>query len=282
MAAVSQEYLATLKALAHPEYDRAASEATILARLQAGLSGWTAAPADNLRRALPLLAELIFLHGETENNNFQMGQMVNAENQYLDVFGVERDIPRRTGEPDDDYLVRLANAGETVAIGTLASIEQSATVFNTLIVDVQAVTRSNRQDVNVYSLKTEHTVLTADENIALLAHLNLQDGKIAGVDVYLEDVVETAFTIDITLRHPPEIAADALSIDARNAVYEWLTDHQKLGEPVYKSAITTAAFVVGASDVTAAQPSADLIAVNGTVYTCGSNVTDVIVRTVQI
>ena len=282
MAAVSREFLATLKALSHPDYDRAESEATLLARLQSGLPNWTAAPADNLRRSLPLLADLIFLHGELENDNFHMGQMVNAENLYLDVFGVERNTPRLSGESDEDYLVRLANAGESQSIGTLPSIEKSVTEFNALVVDVQPVIRANRQDVDVYALKSGHTALTADENTALLAHLNDRRNKMAGVDLFLEAVTEAAFTIDVTVRHGSGVAAEALAADVRAGLYAWLAENQKIGGPVYRSAITAAAFVEDAVDVTAAEPSADLLATDGTVYTCASNMADVIVRTVAI
>lgn len=282
MAAVSPEYLATLKALAHPDYDRAASEATMLAKLQAGLPNWTAAPADNIRRSLPLMAELLFLHGEQENNNFNMGQMINAKNLYLDVFGIERGIIRRTGESDEDYLVRVANGGRTKSIGALASIEQSVTDFNTEVVDVQAVERINRQDVDVYSLKAGHVLLDTAENTALNTHLNDRAHKIAGVDIYLRDSTKTAFQIDVTIRHGAAVSAETLIDDARAALYKWLTLNQRLGEPVYRSAITSAAFVSGASDVTAAKPPSDLAAVAGTAYTCASDMTDVVVRTVAI
>ena len=282
MAAVSREFLATLKALAHDPYDRAATEATLLARLQAGLPGWTAAPADNLRRALPIEAESMFLHGEMENNNFHMGQMVNAEGLYLDVFGVERNLPRLTGEDDDDYLFRLANSGQSQGLGSPPFVEGLAVAFNPLIVDVQVTTRANRQDMNVYAVKASHTALSTQEAADLLAHLNLRDKKMGGVDVYVPAVTQTAFTIDVTVRHGPSIGGDTIAMEARDALYQWLADHQKIGDGVYQSAISRAAFVEDAEDATVAAPAADLGAVDGTVYTCGANATEVIVRTVAI
>ena len=288
MAAVSRAYLAVLRALAHPPYDREAIEVNLLDRLQNGISGldglttWTAAPADNLRRALPLLAELMYLHGEQENSNFHMGQMINSQGPHLDVFGVERNVIRRDGENDDDYLFRLANSGLTQNIGTLTAIESQIFDFNSEIVDAQAVIRSNRQDMDVYVLKASHALISASDKTALLAHLNERRRKIAGVDIFAPDPTLTAFTIDVTVRHPESFSANTAAADARDGIYAWLEENQRLGEPVYRSAIIAAAFVAGVADVTVTAPAADLAATDGTAYTCGANTTEVAVTTVAI
>ena len=287
MVAVSREHLATLKALAHAPYDRAEIEALLLARLQAGLPSWTASDSDNLRRSLALEAEGIFLHGETENENWNAAQMVNSRGLYLDTFGVELGLPRHTGESDDDYLFRLSNSSRYRTIGSLPSIEQMAVDFQPTIVDVQSITRINRQDVDTYSLKASHALLTTDEKTALLAYLNQRENKIAGVDIYVADPVLTPFTtqsprIDVTIRHTADVAADLLGANARTALYNWLNSGQRLGHPVYRSAIAAAAFVPGVIDASVAVPAADLAAQNGTAYTCPSTTTDVIVRTVVL
>ena len=277
---VTAELLATLKALAHAPYDRTAMEASILAYLEDGLPDWTAATGDNLRRSLPLISELVFLYGETVNASWDMGQLVRAQGDYLDIFGVNVNLPRLAGESDDPYRLRLANVGTSGNIGSLASIENRASKFQDTIADVQAVVGNNRQDVAVHALKADHVALTTVETAALLTHLNERDGVIAGVVVTVPAVTETGFTIEVEIRHSTAVSADLIEADARAALYRWLDGAQRIGEPVYMSAVSAAAFIEGAENVTVSEPSADLAAVAGTVYTCPSTEVAVVITTV--
>ena len=283
MPAISEEYLRTLQALAHPDYDRVAMEANLLAYLQANLPDWTAAPGDNLRRALPLIAELMFLHGETVNANWEQGTLLYSQGDYLGVFGLEAGLVQRAGESDDEYRLRIANTGTDQSLGSLSSHENLVTTFLDTVVDVQAVVvTTNRQDVLVYALKADHTALTASEEASLLEYLNRRENHMAGVVLTLPAVTQTPFTIDVTVRHDSSNSADVVAADARATLYAWLAGGQRIGDPVYRSAVARAAFVTQALDVTVAQPSADLPAVDGTAYTCASDTTDVIVRTAVV
>lgn len=280
---LSRDFLSQLKALARNPYDREASEANLRAYLQAALPNWEPDRDELLSRALPLISEYLFLQVEMINNDWHNGQMVNAQGLYLDAFGVQRPpILRTVGESDEDYLFRLANSGASLNIGSLASIEASVRAFNNLILDVQAVTNANRQDVNVYALKAALAALSAAEQTALSAHLNDRANKIAGTELTVASVTQTAFTIDVTLRHAADVAADVITADARMGLYAWLAAGQKIGQGVYRSAIIAEAHVPGVSDVTVAQPSADLAETAGTVYTCPSDTTNVVIRTSQL
>lgn len=280
---VSLDYLATLRALTHDPYDRGAIETNLRALLVAGLPAWTPGQDEILNRALPLIAEYAFLHGEIENTNWDNGTMLRSQGPYLDAFGIQRPpILRAGGETDEPYRLRLANSSAGLNIGSLASIEARGVAFNPAIVDIQAVTLTNRQDVNVYALTGGLVALTPIENAALLGYLNVRDGKIAGVDIMVPAVTQTPFTIDVTIRHTADVSPETLSADARAALYEWLTTVQRLGVPVYRSAVSKAAFVVLASDVTVTEPAADLPAVDGTAYTCLSDATNVLITLVTI
>ena len=283
MAAISQDYLRTLQALSHDPYDRGLVAANLRAVLVAGLFGWTPDQDEILNRAVDLIAEYIFLHGETENANWQNGTLLYSQGPYLDRFGIQRPpILRASGEDDDTYRLRLSNSSAALNIGSLASIEARGIAFNDAIVDIQAVTDANRQDVRVYALKAGLAALSAAESAALLVYLNERDAKIAGSDITVPAVVQVSFTIDVTIRHTAEVSPDTLTATARAALYEWLTTAQRIGSPIYRSAVSRGAFVTGASDVTVAAPAADLALVDGTVYTCPSDATNVIIRLVAI
>ena len=280
---VSLDYLATLQALSHDPYDRDVIEANMRAILVAGLPNWTPSQDEILNRALPLIAEYAFLHGEIENTNWDNGTMLRAQGPYLDEFGIQRPpILRATGEGDEPYRLRLATSSAGLNVGSLASIESRGRVFNPAIVDIQAVTLSNRQDVNVYALRGGLVALTPVENAALLDHLNQRNGKIAGADIMVPAVTQTPFTIDVTILHTSDVSPDTLSTDARGALYQWLTTAQRIGGPIYQSAVSRAAFVVLASDVSVAEPAADLPSVDGTAYTCLSDEASVVIRVVAI
>ena len=282
MVAVSEEYLRTLRAITHPSYDRAEIEAGLLAFLQAGLPDWTAAPGDILRRALPLIAEYIFLHGETENANWDQGTLLRSTGRNLQIWGLEVGLQPSAGESDDDYRLRIANAGSNQGLGSLPYIENQAREFQDTIIDAQAVTSANRQDVRLYALKADHVALTAEENTALLAYLNGRGKQMAGVEVTLPAVTQTAFTIELQVTHPVRMSGDVVAADARAGVYRFLEAAQMIGQPVYRDAIARFAEPTDNPEIRVAvtSPNADLPIVAGTVYTCASTTTDVVITTV--
>ena len=282
MVAVSEEYLKTLRARPHPGFDRAQVEAAFRTALRSGLPNWTEAPGETLSRSLALMAEVVFVHGEVEIANWEQGLLIFATGTNLDIIGVDRGVLRETGEEDDDYRLRIANAGIDEALGSLTYYERRAVRFQADVVDAQAVVLANRQDVAVYALKSNHVALTPTEQAAMLSHLNDRAKKIAGVEVSMPAVTETAYTIALTIRHSAANAGDVIAADARAAIYALLADSQLIGAPVYKSALQAAAFVANVLDVEVTAPAADLPAVNGTVYTCSSDATDVVIQTVIV
>lgn len=271
---VTKNYLESLREARFFEpYDRAAAEATMLSHLQAGLPGWDAHPDGILRRALPLLAEVLFTQGEILHSQLRRGLLLYAQGTDLDRIGLGPPaVVRMTGEADDDYRLRIANSGELLNIGTLASVERLVTDADPTITDVQAWTLTNRQDVNVAAVRGgDLTTMLASSDPAY-ADLSDRDKIIAGVEATGVAHTVQAFTADLTVVHDPH-ESDAVALEAvvRTAVYNFLNANRRLGRPVYRSAIAKSAFVAAVLDVTVNQPAANLAAANGRVYNCPSD-----------
>lgn len=281
---VSRGYLEERRALAVNAMSRDDIAAAINAKLVAGLPGWDGPNADTiLGQAVDLIAEEVFLWLETANRNWNNGTLLRAAGPYLDEFGIGiPSIPRQQGESDDDYRFRMANSSASLSLGSLSAIEALARSFNSDIVDVQAVTATNRQNVLLYALKADHTALTSGEQTALSTHLNARENSMAGVTLTTPAVTQTAFTINVNISHSSQFASDAILADARAAIYAWLATVQRIGQPIYRVQVQAAALVGGASTVAITAPANDLAATNGTAYTCASNETDVVIATTRL
>ena len=157
MPVVSKESLQELQQLASPFeelLDRAAAEQELIGYLEPRIDGWDPSVlSDNLRRALPLLAEVQFLRDMAVEAAWQAGQMVNAPADTLRArYGTPKGIFPQTGEGVEDYRLRLANSGSERSDSSLDYYARAVREFNTLITDVQ-VTRysdTNKIDLKVY------------------------------------------------------------------------------------------------------------------------------------
>ena len=234
MPAISPEQLREFQQVASPFealLDRAAAEQALVDYLEPRIDGWDPSVlSDNLRRALPLLAEVQYQRDVAAEAAWQAGQMVNAPADTLEArYGVPKGILPQTGEDVEDYRLRLANSGAQRSDSSLGYYARAVREFNPLIVDAQ-VTRysdTNKVDLRVYPLKAGYTGLTAEETTALNAHMNRQetDGvegylPTAGTDIHIEAVAETAYTIAIELKHLSRFSTVGILRDARQAVYD--------------------------------------------------------------
>ena len=293
MPSISKEFLEQLQQLASPFealLDRAAAEQTLIAYLEPRIDGWDPdVLSDNLRRALPLLAEVQYLRDVAAEAAWQAGQMVNAPADTLEArYGVPRGILPQTGEDVEDYRLRLANSGPGRSDSSLDYYARAVREFQPLITDVQVTRHStnNPIDLKVYPLKADYTALTAAESAALTAHMNRQETgdaegylPTAGTDISIEDVTETAYTIAIELKHLSRFSATGILAAARHAVYAWLDENQLVGAGIFQGAVEAAARVANVADAVITQPNADLAATAGTVYVCPQTETAVVFTT---
>ena len=70
--------------------------------------------------------------------------------------------------------------------------------------------------------------------------------------------------------------------DARQAVYDWLDENQKVGAGIFKGAVEAAARVVNVADAVITAPAADLAAAAGTVYVCPKDAANVVFTTTAL
>ena len=296
MARVTKEFLEQLQRVASPFedlLDRAAAEQALINYLEPRIDGWDPSVlSDNLRRALPLIAEVQYLRDVAVESAWQAGQMVNAPADTLEArYGLPRGVLPHDGEDVEDYRLRLANSGPGRSGSSLDYYERAVREFNSDITDV-LVTRfsnSNKIDLKVYPLKAEYTTLTADETTALNTFMNRQatddaEGYLptAGTDISIEDVTVTPYTIAIDLKHLARFSAAGILEAARQAVYDWLDENQMVGRGIFKGAVEAAARVANVADAVITQPAADLAAVAGTVYVCPKDDTNVVLTTTVV
>ena len=296
MPVVSKEFLQELQQLASPFeelLDRAAAEQALIDYLEPRIDGWDPSVlSDNLRRALPLLAEVQFLRDMGVEAAWQAGQMVNAPAGTLQArYGLPKGLLAQPGEDVEAYRLRLANSGQGRSDSNLDYYVRAVREFNTLITDVQ-VTRfstTNKIDLKVYPLKAEYTALAAAEETALSTHMNRQETDdvegylpTAGTDISIEDVTETAYTIAIELKHLSRFSTVGILRDARQAVYDWLDANQLVGAGIFKGAVEAAARVANVADAVITSPPADLAAAAGTVYVCPKDATNVVFTTAAL
>ena len=293
---ITREALEQLQQVASPFealLDRAAAEQALVDYLAPRIPGWDPTVlSDNLRRALPLLAEVQFLRDTAVEAAWQSGQMVNAPADTLEArYGVPRGILPQPGEDVEAYRLRLANSGSARSDSSLDYYQRAVREFNPLITDVQ-VTRysdTNHVDLRVYPLKAGYAALTAGETTALSAFMNRQetDGvegylPTAGTDISIEAVTETAYTIAIELKHLSRFSGAGILDAARQAVYDWLDENQRVGAGIFKGAVEAAARVADVADAVISQPAADLAAAAGTIFVCPKDDTNVVLTTTAL
>ena len=296
MPLISKDYLEQLQQVASPFedlLDRAAAEQALIDYLEPRIDGWDPSVlSDNLRRALPLLAEVQYLRDVAVEAAWQAGQMVNAPADTLEArYGVPRGILPNAGEEVEDYRLRLANSGSGNSNSSLDYYERAVREFNPLITDAQ-VTRysaTNKVDLRVYPLKAGFEVLTAGEETALDTFMNRQETDdaegylpTAGTDIHIEAVTQNDYTIAIELKHLSKFSAAGILATARQAVYDWLDANQLVGASIFRGAVEAAARVANVADAVITQPAADLAAAAGTVHVCPKDETNVVFTTTAL
>ena len=241
-------------------YNRITAEAALTAVLQDGLPDWDPTSDALLSRAIPLLVDVLRVQTEVSHEQLKRGLAAFAEGRDLDaIFLGPPTVIRTTGESDLDYLERGLNSLLGLSIGSLPSIEQCARLALSTIVEVVAVTALNRQDVALYALKADQTLLVAAEVTQVVEYVNHRDRVIAGVQITAPEPTIIPYRIRVQARYDPmrETGA-ALSAAIRTAIYAYLERVQELGASIYRSAIVDAAYVPGVQTVSVAEPAYDL------------------------
>lgn len=259
---VTKEYIDNIRETARlwQPYDQAAAEQALRQYLQLGLPDWDPAADSLLSRSIPLLVDVLRVQSETAHANVRRGLLAFAEGEDLDIIGLGPPaVFRLPGEADDDYRVRIALAQAGISIGSLTSIEHAARRALPAIIDVVAVTAPNRQDVSVFACKADCELLTNAEVTSLTEYLNARDGVIAGVQITAPAPTKVAYTISVKVRYrPANVSTNSLEALVRMALYEFIDRSATLGQDIYRSAITDAAYLPGTERVEVVAPAYDL------------------------
>ena len=261
---VTRAYIETIRESASfwAAYDQANGVMSLKAYLQAGLPDWAADPDDLLSRGIPFMVEWNRLQSEVSLAQLRRGLLAYAEGDDLDVLGLgPPTVLRIAGEADDDYRVRIANSRQGLNIGSLTAVSQFARTGLATLDDVLTVAAPNRQDLAVWGLKAGMAQLTAADQTTLLEYLRDQDeGRlIGGVQVTAPAPTIVPYTISVSVRYDAARENTVQLRDAvRAAIYAWLADNQRLGRPVYRSAINDAAFIAGVQQIVVLAPTHDL------------------------
>ena len=262
---VTRAYIQTIRESASfwgAPYDQANGVASLQAYLQAGLPDWAADPDDLLSRAVPLMVEWNRLASEAEHQQIRRALLPYAEGDDLDVLGLgPPTVLRNPGEQDDDYRPRIANSRRGLNIGSLRSVAQFARAGLSTLDDVFPVIAPNRQDIAVWGLKADMAQLSAADQTQLLEYLRDEDAGrlIGGVMVTAPAPTIVAYTISVSVRYDASREnTQQLRAAVRAAIYAWLDDNQRIGQPVYRSAINESAFIAGVQQIVVLSPTHDL------------------------
>ena len=115
--------------------------------------------------------------------------------------------------------------------------------------------------------------------------MNRAEHKVLGfTNIVQSNIVKTAVTVGITIRYyPGTVDSSELEANVRTAIYKWIDDNSRLGNPVYTSALEQAAAVPGVVYATVTSPASDQVPSTGgdgslpfrTVYTFTKDATNV-------
>ncbi len=259
---VTPAYIAGLReqALLWQPIDAAAIEQRLVTYLDAQLPDWSPLADSLLRRSLPLIAQQLQVLDEERLAQGRRGLLAYAEGADLDLLGLGPPvILRRPGEADETYRVRIAEARLSLSLGSLSYEEQLARTILPSITDALAVVARNRQDVTLFALTGLRQELTSDQEQLLVRGMNARDAVIAGVEVTVGEPTEVPFTISVSATYDAGLTDGGdLASRIRQSIYDYLAASQRIGQPVYRSAIQESAFVEGVYDLAISQPPRDL------------------------
>ena len=186
---VTLEYL---KSLPIPTFgvgfDRQEILDSFIASVEGANPDWRYADRGRLARVLSPLAETVWTYGEINENQNLRGLLVFAVGNDLDVIAGDAGLIRSVDELDDALKGRVARRPILNSVGTLDRIEYNAFQTAVLVVDAQAATRTNRQDVDLWALKAALADLTTAEQSVVSLYANRTDQVIMGVEVHVDDV----------------------------------------------------------------------------------------------
>lgn len=277
---VTRSQLDGLKPRAGGTFNPEETFAKWLAEAREALPDWDADPSGILYRSLRLIVALLATHYETADSQWARGLPPELKGDDLDRWGLLLGVPRLTGESDDAYLLRLANARRSAPI-TTDGFKREIQQFNP---DIRSVglrkDPANFQLTTVYAVKSDATLLNTGEVLALQAFVDRDDIRPDGYKDTVSQPTVTAYTIAITGSYNPgEInEANALA-QMRTNVYDYIVAHQALDTGIYANDILAAALrdVSGVFNIGITSPAANLDPDPAVVYTCGRTDADVMI-----
>ena len=226
-------------------YNQAQVEEAILAAYANGLPGWVPSGDNILRRATPLEAEQWAIWAETQKAQLLRSLLAFATGRNLDLIGLgPPPVVRRLNEPDDDYRLRIANAHTRLSLGNLQGIEEQVIELNTDVTDSYAAVSLNRQNVHVYNVKANATVLTPEEKSVLNTYYMGRGTKIGGVEIEMQDPTIVPFKIVIEGVFDRTLYGEAVvERRIRDSVYQFIIDNERIGNTWVASKLCGAADV---------------------------------------
>lgn len=226
-------------------YNPVQVQEAILAAYTTGLPDWIPDEDVILRRVIPLEAEQWVVWSETQKAQLLRSLLAFATGRNLDLIGLgPPPVIRRLREPDDDYRLRIANAHLRLSLGNLVGIEEQVVDLDTEITNAYAAVSLNRQNVNVFNVKANATVLTPEEKAPINTYFEGRGTKIAGVEIEMVDPTVVPFKIRIEGVFDRTLYGESVVEERiRRSVYQFIVDNERIGNTWTNSKLCGAADV---------------------------------------
>ena len=187
------------------------------------------------------------------------------------------------GDEEDDNTVKLAiinriRSSPVTRTGLIALAKVSSVTVLDANVEFSIV--NNKWQTTLYALGDSQADLTAQEQVDLLAWMNLSGHTILDSEAIIGAVTKTPLTISVTAYYFPGVVdGTTLAVYVRDAIYNWINENSRLGNTIRKRDLESASKVAGVRYVDASVPANDeYIATDGQVYTFIKDNTNVVVN----
>ena len=247
----------------------------ILVSMSVQLPAWTQHPDDPLYKAIENFAYREYLIRQRVNANIRQTLLAFASGANLDHLAALVSLSRAEGEEDDDLRERFATSLVGLSVGTAAAIRANCFAAGVQVDDVQITVATNGQDITVYPA-SGGAALSTDDQITLLDYIADPARVHIGDTLTIGTITTHTYTIDASVTYDSR-TTDRVALEAaiRQAVYAFISEHQKVGSSVNLSILTDALVVDGVIDVSVSAPTSSHTGVVGQIPTCSRNTTDV-------
>ena len=253
---------------------------SLLRSVRADLPEWSGEETDPLYKALQNYALREFARRELENAHALALDPRTAVGEELDAIGLRVLLPRRQGESDAAYRVRML-AGDGLAdiesAGLTSYYVQQARLADSRVQDVGVeAAASPARAIRVYLLSSESLDGAPSATLRAAVEAYLRHRMFLGYTATSPAPAITRYTVTATL----DVVGDLATVEAaaRASVYAYIRARRRFGRAVRVSGLIAALSVAGVESVALSAPASDLTPAaddQHTVYYCPTDETSV-------